>query len=241
MANQSYYGHNRNARCLGAGYSTWTIDDLRVILNHYGRPAGQNMSKNRLMRRVNDLALDYRLTHSDRVDILWAWRRGYPLPYRKPRVRFPRNQTYTDHHIATMPVQNNLQHDTSNTAIFRPELGSNGHATILDIMLPAQTAFPDSGAISSTSSPTCSICDNTLTPNERSQPPLSACNHKADVCRICFSTHIRTQMATRMWDRLSCPECNQHLVHYDIQTHADRETFQRYVVVVSCLLFILTF
>lgn len=55
-----------------------------------------------------------------------------------------------------------------------------------------------------------------------------ACDHEATVCQSCLATSISTQLSSKIWDQISCPDCGAGLEHQDIKEFADEETFQRY-------------
>ena len=54
-----------------------------------------------------------------------------------------------------------------------------------------------------------------------------ACDHEATVCQSCLATSISTQLSSKIWDQISCPDCGAGLGHQDIKDFADEETFQR--------------
>lgn len=75
----------------------------------------------------------------------------------------------------------------------------------------------------------CVICAETL---RVSQFPAAAvtdkCTHESNTCLECISHHIRSQLESRMWDQLSCPECPVLLRYADVQKYATNATFQIY-------------
>ena len=53
------------------------------------------------------------------------------------------------------------------------------------------------------------------------------CDHEATVCQSCLATSISTQLSSKIWDQINCPDCGAGLEHQDIKEFADEETFQR--------------
>ena len=74
----------------------------------------------------------------------------------------------------------------------------------------------------------CTVC---LESFEAKQLPgrrlASACHHEPTVCQSCLATSISTQLSSKIWDKISCPDCGAGLEHQDIKDFADEETFQR--------------
>ena len=78
---------DRSANALGLGFNQWTLKDLSVILNHYGVGLAIEDSKNTVIDKLNQLALERGLTRVDRLAIVKAHKAGRSLPPRKPLVR----------------------------------------------------------------------------------------------------------------------------------------------------------
>lgn len=55
-----------------------------------------------------------------------------------------------------------------------------------------------------------------------------ACTHEPTVCSVCISKSIKSDLETRIWDQIRCPECQTLLIYDDIKRFADAETFERY-------------
>lgn len=74
----------------------------------------------------------------------------------------------------------------------------------------------------------CNVCfENLETDQFPGRRLTSACDHAATVCRSCLATSISTQLSSKIWDQISCPDCGAVLEHQDIKDFADEETFQR--------------
>lgn len=55
-----------------------------------------------------------------------------------------------------------------------------------------------------------------------------ACTHEPSVCSVCISRSIKSDLETRIWDQIRCPECQTLLIYDDIKRLADPATFERY-------------
>ena len=95
---------DRSANALGLGFSRWTRNDLSVILNHYGVRLAAEDSKNTLIEKLNQLALERGLTRVDRLAIFRAHTAGLRLPTRKPFVRAPVALSTVPQTAATLPT-----------------------------------------------------------------------------------------------------------------------------------------
>ena len=90
----------------------------------------------------------------------------------------------------------------------------------------------DPSSRSNESSPTpgqmCTAClesiDTDRSPGRRL---TSTCDHEATLCQSCLATWISTQLSSKIWDQICCPDCGAGLEHQDIKDFADEETFQR--------------
>ncbi|TIC96986.1 E3 ubiquitin-protein ligase RNF19B [Colletotrichum higginsianum] len=75
----------------------------------------------------------------------------------------------------------------------------------------------------------CPICAETRDP--ASFPVLSVtptCTHPPEACLDCLQTSIRSDLNSKLWTEIRCPECREPLEYVDIQKYADEETFARY-------------
>jgi len=76
----------------------------------------------------------------------------------------------------------------------------------------------------------CVICTEELSANF-DFPILSvsnACNHPPRACTRCIQNQIRSNIETRRWDDVRCPECNALMEYHDVQRQADPRTFERF-------------
>lgn len=74
----------------------------------------------------------------------------------------------------------------------------------------------------------CVICAETNLPHEFPQASVTAtCNHSPATCLDCVRMSIKTDLDTKIWTEIRCPECAAALDYLDIQKYADEETFSR--------------
>ncbi|KAH8804543.1 hypothetical protein F5884DRAFT_754151 [Xylogone sp. PMI_703] len=74
----------------------------------------------------------------------------------------------------------------------------------------------------------CMICVEPFTAVSRPEFISIACMHEPSVCSGCISRSIKSELESRMWNQIKCPECQTALIYDDIQRLADPETFARY-------------
>lgn len=56
-----------------------------------------------------------------------------------------------------------------------------------------------------------------------------ACLHHPSVCCECLAKCIKSDLESKIWSQIKCPECKTLLIYEDIKRLADPETFSRYV------------
>ena len=75
----------------------------------------------------------------------------------------------------------------------------------------------------------CIVCCDTLKGSQFPESKITEnCTHEANTCIECIGHHIDTQLETRMWNQLNCPECPAMLGYADVKRNASVTTFQRY-------------
>jgi hypothetical protein len=76
---------------------------------------------------------------------------------------------------------------------------------------------------------TCLVCDETKSltgfPNVLH---VSSHGHNNDVCSVCYARHLEIEVASKVWNQISCPQCPMILQKEDIRVLADFETWQMY-------------
>lgn len=90
-----------------------------------------------------------------------------------------------------------------------------------DFSSPSNENAPTPGQI-------CTVC---LESFEGDQFPVrrltSTCDHEPTICLSSLVTSISTQLSSKIWNQINCPDCGVGLEHQDIKDFADDETFQR--------------
>lgn len=115
MASLTRNSVDRSANALGLGFKGWTRNDLSLILSHYRvRLAGED-SKNTLIDKLNQLALERGLTSADRLAIVRAYKAGRSLPPRKPLLRGPIASATVPQIAAISPATSHLEEVASDT------------------------------------------------------------------------------------------------------------------------------
>lgn len=75
----------------------------------------------------------------------------------------------------------------------------------------------------------CAVCADTLRASQFPKTQITqSCTHAPNTCLECIQRHIESQLETRMWNQLCCPECPAMLEYADIEKYASKATFQRY-------------
>ncbi|CAD6585494.1 MAG: hypothetical protein ASARMPRED_002181 [Alectoria sarmentosa] len=82
---------------LGWSHHSWTITDIRLILDHYKWNYGEiTKTKLNLMHELHLLVQEYGLEKADRTEIFSARRNSKPFPRRRPRLRKVPHRPFPD-------------------------------------------------------------------------------------------------------------------------------------------------
>ena len=74
----------------------------------------------------------------------------------------------------------------------------------------------------------CIICTDTKPVADFPTVAITkACTHEPTTCVVCVATSIRTDLNSRLWNEIKCPECRETLEYDDVQRFADDETKER--------------
>lgn len=95
---------DRSAGALGLVFKQWTRNDLSLILSHYIVRLAAEDSKNTLIDKLDQLALERGLTSTGRLAIVRAYKAGRSLPPRKPLLRAPIASATVARIAATSPA-----------------------------------------------------------------------------------------------------------------------------------------
>ncbi|KAK3388837.1 hypothetical protein B0T20DRAFT_86585 [Sordaria brevicollis] len=75
---------------------------------------------------------------------------------------------------------------------------------------------------------TCSVCLDSKNLSLMAYKITPGCNHKPTVCNACLGHWITSELETKMWDRIKCPECPKPLEFAYVRRNAPRSVFKRY-------------
>ena len=208
---------------LGMSYSSWTKDNIRIILGHYQWRYSTH-TKRDLMHELDLLVREHDLDLEDRREILKASRRGKPLPRCKPRARRVPHTTLSDRQSAARRAlaQNPARIRTRSQAALAA-------STSTTLQASNKTTLTNPGPhVTSSLLRDCIVCYDTLNILTVPQRRItSTCGHEPDVCRSCLATSISTQFNSKVWDQISCPSCSQRLDFQDVKAFADPDVFTR--------------
>jgi len=76
----------------------------------------------------------------------------------------------------------------------------------------------------------CVVCTETLPAETHFSPHALSlgCDHEPSTCSECVAKSIASDLETKMWYEVRCPECRAPMEYQDVERYADRETFRRY-------------
>ena len=55
----------------------------------------------------------------------------------------------------------------------------------------------------------------------------AACTHPPNTCLECIQMSIESDLNSKLWTEIRCPECRELLEYADIQRYANKQTFMR--------------
>lgn len=74
----------------------------------------------------------------------------------------------------------------------------------------------------------CAVCTYTKSVSEFPGASITkSCNHPPMTCLECIAMSIRTDLNSKLWNEIRCPECRELLQYADVQRYADNETRER--------------
>jgi hypothetical protein len=81
----------------------------------------------------------------------------------------------------------------------------------------------------------CVVCGDAVPVSQL--PALMSCNHEPRTCADCFSNWIASELESKGWQNISCPEtnCRNTLQHAEVQIYATLEIFLKYFPFISPL------
>lgn len=76
----------------------------------------------------------------------------------------------------------------------------------------------------------CLVCTETKGANAFPRFSItSSCTHPPSTCLDCIQLSIESDLSSKLWTEIRCPECRELLEYADIQRYANNQTFTRYV------------
>lgn len=218
---------------LGISYRSWRGSQLRIILDHYGRRYRPQASKPQLILAPQSLSQERSLTFRDRRNVLNVHTRRQRPQSTLARSEAPglENEPLRRESAAVQEPLAHVEAQGLPNWIFhpsRPTYSYDTHPTSRTPPVKQEVDRPPSPASSIVADRNCLVCYDVLdeynTPQQRT---TSSCQHESNICRQCISTSINSQFATKMWDQIQCPSCNERLGYHDMQNFAEQETFER--------------
>lgn len=80
------------------------------------------------------------------------------------------------------------------------------------------------------STQSCIVCGEEKYPFEFPQMITQRCDHSPHICDEDLMGWVASELRSKTWDRIKCPECTELLHNEDMKTHASAETFERWVL-----------
>ena len=75
---------------------------------------------------------------------------------------------------------------------------------------------------------TCLVCDVEKGINRFPSPKkVSSHEHEQNVCRRCYLSHLETEIDSKSWDEVACPECPVTLTYKEVKDMTSAENFAK--------------
>ncbi|OTA04992.1 hypothetical protein A9Z42_0055890 [Trichoderma parareesei] len=75
----------------------------------------------------------------------------------------------------------------------------------------------------------CSVCAEVKSTEQFPASPITQeCTHAPTTCRPCITRAIETELSSKPWEKVGCPDCGATLGYHDVQKYADLETREKY-------------
>jgi hypothetical protein len=75
---------------------------------------------------------------------------------------------------------------------------------------------------------TCLVCDAEKGINQFPSPKrVSSHEHKQNICRPCYLTHLENEIDSKSWDEVACPECSVTLTYREVKDMTSPENFAK--------------
>lgn len=74
----------------------------------------------------------------------------------------------------------------------------------------------------------CTICYNEVAVNQFPKlPHKTAKNHDRGVCRSCWEAHLVSEVSSKGWYAVSCPQCTEVLSEAELRKIASTKTYMK--------------
>lgn len=75
----------------------------------------------------------------------------------------------------------------------------------------------------------CVVCADTKDAGGFPRFSITAtCTHVSNTCLDCIQLSIESDLSSKLWTEIRCPECRELLEYADIQRYANQQTFAKY-------------
>lgn len=75
----------------------------------------------------------------------------------------------------------------------------------------------------------CAVCTDTKPVTDFPRAAITkTCAHAPTTCTACVAASIRSDLSTKLWSEVRCPECRAPLDYDDVQRYADADSRERY-------------
>ena len=210
---------------LGSPYKSWRKAGLRGILSRYGRFPGKRATKLELMSSAQEAVEEHGASLQGGLtsEIMLELMTLAQAAAEKHRASEKRR-----HRSKYLWSQTRSRCSRSHRGLARSSSKDEGGESMLgqtETTLQTDGIIPDRDEIDR---PGCSVClDSFDQSNTPSRAITSLCRHKLNICKRCITTSISTQFSEKVWDHVECPSCKERLTYHDMETFADRETFEK--------------
>ena len=182
---------------LGLKWTSWKVDDILHVLNHYHVRRSRHVKKIDLLRRLHVLSQRHTITPRMRIEIV-----------RDARQR--RAALISGRIIARIEAANQDQITaptaTSAANVDSPQEVDATPANLSDCSICMETLGLQSYPAGATT---------------------SSCNHRINVCAGCLQQSMATQLNSKRWDQINCPSCNEIMSYEDVKRAASGDVFER--------------
>ena len=74
----------------------------------------------------------------------------------------------------------------------------------------------------------CTIClESMATDRYPDLPHTAESEHSSDVCHACWEQHLESEVSSKVFEGVSCPQCSQRLLEVDVRKLANSSTYAR--------------